>query len=1072
MENSILSMEFLSDSTITDIVSRDAVLWIGPGLEKNEAIHDVLARAIAFPWKFIFIESTDIDFLNKALDTETKDSRLTALRGHVHIVASDPRDQTFAPRSLPIFLLNGRNDVSSGPESANLPGRSAMRRRLNMLSYLENQPPKRLCVLDVDDGGFLSEVPQLWADGYRSLLSIISDRPEAKGTLTQWIDEASFQLAIELPKSSVIDVLSDLCKRVDSLVPDGRITIRVQVAGNMREGCDITTAELPEYPVLDDYDLIRSQDLQVVTPGDLQEEQCTEFFSGYHSSWIPFAAGLPWDRDPKLVREVMDGLAGLEKDTDQRLKLFLLPGQSGAGVSTQLRQVAYQASKRGYPALVAKPELISPDALPLVSFLFRCRQAISEMLEDWSEFHEPTWLLVFDVQVWRGKENLLSAFLAELERSGRRVVCLIACGEDVPDALIGSRSVVQLPPIRHEIMMEEAVSLGLHLNHYLKNFGREKSELEWKAFWKNHAPNIETPMTSFWVALEFWLGGKFEISGTIQSWLIQQFEMADLSVKARLILCEIAALSLERHVYPEALSGVKELDGIPLGVRLEQVRDELPSLGLIPARRSGQYVWAFVHDLLARYLISGLANNFDLRKNIGLAEAQDAVELRLLMHRNICIRPMIAEPEFRNLAEDYAINILKIDPEGGGEFLSKWHAVLEILTNMPDSLRQTSRAFGHHVAISKRRVATNPIFDLSVEDKEAYLRSAIGDLNFALESVARSSGGESDLNLINSLALAYQNLAEVRVIREADPEEVAELRSEAASCIKRALALDPMNSYVLETAARNTLHVQELDDVVNSVRAGSESLSYVFQAISLENSSARQQQLTRLANKALELMRQGGASDVMVSLSKLSQVERILAQAWLCLMENVDVIDSLHVESFPMSNLDKALNVIEGAPTARNWLLLKLHYDLVIASDPMGFEKQVSILDELQGADFTPPPQMELESAILLYQVGRYKEATEKFQELRIRLRSSDAYVFVPARLRWLYSQGTSTKQACEAVVSDVGDRAWAKVKALGNINIPFRPEEFGRRDMRSREHFSCHISFGRMGPFIRPASH
>lgn len=180
MENAIFSVEFLSDSTITDIVSRDAVLWIGPGVEKSEAIHEVLAHVIALPWKFIFIESTDVAFLDKALSVEASDPRLTALRGYVHVIASDPRDQAFAPRSLPIFLLNGRNDVSSGPESASLPRMSAMRRRLNMLSYLEHLPPKRLCVLDLEDGEFLNEVMQLWADGYRSLLSVISDRSEVK----------------------------------------------------------------------------------------------------------------------------------------------------------------------------------------------------------------------------------------------------------------------------------------------------------------------------------------------------------------------------------------------------------------------------------------------------------------------------------------------------------------------------------------------------------------------------------------------------------------------------------------------------------------------------------------------------------------------------------------------------------------------------------------------------------------------------------------------------------------------------------------------------------------------------
>lgn len=1070
MQNMVFSVDSLSDSTITDIMSRDAVLWIGPGVEKNDAVHETLTKVVSLPWKFVFIESTDVTFLKSVLRAD--ESNLLALRGHIHVVASDPRDQSFGPRSLPIFLLNGRNDVADGPESSNLRGMAATRRRLNMLGYLERFSPKRLCVLEFQDDDFLGCVTQLWEEGYRSLLSVISERPLARYFMTQWLENASFQLVAELTESPVISVLSDLCQKVDSLVPDGRISIRVRVAGEIREGCDITAAELPEYPVLDDYDLVRTQDLQIVAPSDLREEQFSEFFSGQHTSWTAYAAGLPWERDNDSVHKVIESLDKLEKDDEQNIKFILLPGQSGAGVSTQLRQIAYQASKRGYPAILAKTQLTTPDSLSLTSFLFRCRQTISDTLEERSGFYEPTWLLVFDVHVWSGKGDALTAFLTDLEKSGRKAVCLIASGEDIPSAMIGNRTAVQLKPIRHEIAMDEAVQLGSHLNNYLKYFGRKKTEDEWRNFWENHAPNIDTPMASFWIALEFWLGGKFEISGTIQSWLIQQFEKAELSANARLILCEIATLSLERHVYPEALSGIKELDQVPLGIRLEQIRDIVPQLGLLSARRANQHVWGFAHNLLARYLINGLANNFELRKSMGLSDAQDSIDIRLNLHQKICSRPVIAEPEFRELAEDYAINILKIDTDSGSEFMSRWRVALRILESMPDSLRQTSRAFGHHIAISKRRVATNPIFDLSNEDKEIYLRSAIEDLKFALESVARSNGDESDLNLFNSLALAYQNLAEVRLLSSAPLEEIAELRSEALRCTYRALAIDPMNSYVLETAARNTLQMTDFDISTNPVHAGSEALSYVFQAISLEHSDMRQQQLTRLANKALELMRRGETSDVEAALLKLEGAERILAEAWFCLLDNIDTIDSLNIEAFPKDNIDQALRVIEGTPLARNWLLLKLHYDLAVAREPMSFEKQMSILDELQGAGFTPPPQMELESAIILYQVGRNKEASVKFSDLRRRLKESDAYVFVPTRLRWLYATGTAKKQVCEAIVSeDSGNRSWAKVQVL-NTSIPFRPEEFGRRDMNSRERFNCHISFGIKGPFIRPASH
>ena len=118
MKNAILAGEFLSDTTASDVASRDSVLWIGPGIDRSEAIWKLLARVVTLPWKYVYCESSDADFLEEVFAADKHDSRLTSLRGHIHVVASDPRDQSFAPRSMQIFLLNGRSDAQGGTRAA------------------------------------------------------------------------------------------------------------------------------------------------------------------------------------------------------------------------------------------------------------------------------------------------------------------------------------------------------------------------------------------------------------------------------------------------------------------------------------------------------------------------------------------------------------------------------------------------------------------------------------------------------------------------------------------------------------------------------------------------------------------------------------------------------------------------------------------------------------------------------------------------------------------------------------------------------------------------------------------
>ena len=158
--------------------------------------------------------------------------------------------------------------------------------------------------------------------------------------------------------------------------------------------------------------------------------------------------------------------------------------------------------------------------------------------------YEPTWLLVYDVAHWEGRENTIRHFLNELARSGRKVACIIVTPDVVPDALESGPQIQRLPTLTHELSLEEALALGRHLNLFLKQHGREKSETDWKMFWQQHSPSIDVPIASFWIALEFWLKGLVDLSTSIQAWLLKQFVEAPLSSDARGVILEIATLTI------------------------------------------------------------------------------------------------------------------------------------------------------------------------------------------------------------------------------------------------------------------------------------------------------------------------------------------------------------------------------------------------------------------------------------------------------------------------------------------------------------------------------------------------
>ena len=193
-----------------------------------------------------------------------------------------------------------------------------------------------------------------------------------------------------------------------------------------------------------------------------------------------------------------------------------------------------------------------------------------------AESFETPSLVVFDVDHWEGRQSELYTFLTGLKKDGRPVVILAVNSPFVPVDLRGDR-VHRIANLTHELSLDDVLGLGAHLNKYLRPFGKEREPHEWRRFWEAHRPDyLTTSFAHFWIALEFWLKGQLDLNQSIQSWLYDSFIHFDSQDDLRLLLLEIAALSVERQPLPEGLMPLSPTHRRPFSVLLED--DEQTSL--------------------------------------------------------------------------------------------------------------------------------------------------------------------------------------------------------------------------------------------------------------------------------------------------------------------------------------------------------------------------------------------------------------------------------------------------------------------------------------------------------------
>ena len=1083
--NGLIRSSTIDPSILTELDSRDVALWLGEGVGAETTDSAPIALLASLPWQLALVEESS-EQLIAALLVEKDNESLKRKRGYTDIVASNPDDIPSISRALPIYLLNGRSDSDDPLSKTGLTPQKSLLRRLAMLNQLELSQPRLLVVVSNGKESTLQNLVDLWAEGFRSRVVYVSNDDDEVALL-----ESEFRSQFKLTSVSVCEQPSsefayDLAAEFLKSASEDQIVVRFRDRSDRISKIDLTACERVDQPVLDRFEIIHENAMTSLLPEDLTESEITKFFERSTESWRPNAAGLPWIRNSDVKKQLLRTLHSvLERDSEEN-RLCLLVAEAGAGGTTTMRHLAYTAATEGYPTLVARPHDFTPAAIEISNFLFSVNQEFKANYEpskkkkesNDSFIPETPVLLAFDAQHWKGNHAGLVSFFRSVQRSGRSVVLLVVVDptevDNLPSALFDLLEI----DLVHNLTEDEAISLGFHLNKFLDAKGKGRTDDEWRRFHNSNQPLIGefgSRSATFWIALEFWLKKQLPLGESIQDWIYSQFSNADFSSELKRLILRIAALTVERVAMPEELLPMAPGE-FPYSVMLEDARNDAPALGLFRSKSETGKQWALGHPQVARYLLNLAFRDRKFLDEIGFGEVTNAVALRLELIREVACNPLLAQNRFLPISIEFARSILKLDRGGNREFFLEWQRVISILEGMPDRIWETNRTFNHHVAISRRRIASDEeYFPLSTRQQREQLNAAIEHIERSLNEIEASHDDDSDLNLLNSLARTYQDLATLEIKSRGPQKAIDEHRGNASLCIRRAEKLGSTNSYVLETLARDLLQNAESQiksNAISATKLACEALSYVRQALSLDSVEQRIEQLNKLLMGCFRLLSGDIAKAEIESLCQKNDPIGLTAAAWVTVQDAFKLGDTITFDQVPTDKVEDALAILERIPVGKRSLLdLRLAYELVSVARPFEFSTQLELIESITLESSRVDLQTEVEFAILLYQSGRVEEGSDLFRRIRGQLKESDVFVTIPPRLQFLLKAGSRSNEICSAVVTKAyTTRSYAAVENLKREEIPFIPRQFGHDRMPEGQRFQCAITFGANGPFITPA--
>lgn len=1076
----VIEVSTVTDSLVASIESRDVVLWVRDANVPIEYVK-AFAKFVGLPWRAVFMERTCQALLGELENQSSFNSSEVRKRGFVQVIDTNPSSIILAHQCLPIYLLSGRDNKP-------VDGFEDQLRNLSMLNVLRESQVRSILVVGGGDQAELvpKSITDLWRSGFQSFVHVCSGRQDSKAELEKWVAEVGGAKPITLVMGDYLKIIDDTLQKYYETFPDSAVIVRMRQRDGQFRNIDLTTVDNPQSPISEHYELIQTKDLVPLVPAELAEDDFIRFFQSPTSSWKPYAAGVPWVRDERVKRNILSYVGRLNATGADDNCIAYIASESGAGGTTLARVLAWELARDGYPVLVAKQLPFIPDALNVSNFLNRAHKAFEAESSVGTEQNSTTdgkvrthspksfetpWVILFDTIHWQGRDAELQRFNQELISSGRPVCILLVTGSTVGLSFYNESVFKRLTDLNHSLDEESTRSLGRHLNKFLKVYGKAKSEAQWNSFYQTHSIQYVDGIAAFWVTLSFWILGQYDLNETLQSWLYRNFKNGTPSKTLKKAILEIAAISSERIPLPEGLL-ISDKSEWPTSHLLEDQRSELAALGLVKVAANGERYWALVHDILGRFLINAVFFDNEMKVALDFGDAQDTEHLRLKILKDISSKPQLGEVKYRAIGEDFAKSIFKLDPNHGrSSFLFAWREALKALDEMPAGLRNTSRVFRHHSAISRRRIAKydSRITGLGDVERKELLLAAITDIRYALEFIQYEPGSEPDINLYNSLANAYLDLAKTQNSLGEPKDAVIESMQLASVATRKAFDQNPTSPFVIETYVKHLLEEITFVSGDKGIAYCVEILGVIFSALTSSGNGGRDSQLQALADEAIEKLF-NLSPGVAIDRNPATSID-VLINAWKILAQDFAEVGRVDLAVVSDSRRNEALDILSSPMGKDNVQILTLRYQLVAIGDPYNYKAQLELLEQIISYNYRESFQLRLEYAILLFQVGRAIEGDRIFKGLRKAWRTGEHYVQVPPRLRWLRVANTERLQNVNAeTVSDFERRAFGKVREFVNVKVPFRVEEFGYREMRPGIRFVAQVSFGHNGPFLRPA--
>lgn len=1058
---------------LDEINRREAALWVRV-YSKGRSPLTTLGTFTRLPWRLVLAELSD-ENIESLRYTESPADPLVRKRGFVQLISHRPSEIELPKRCLPIYLLGEVRKPK--PYSYSM---AEQLRRLEMLDLLRTSGIRRVVIWSYGCESVPQELTDMWANDLRSYITFVSDQPDSNEQISSWTHNivGRDRPIVSLYDAQPEDFATTIIESYFSSYRDDKTIIRLRDHKGTTTTLDISDADNPDRPILDGYSVIQERDLISLVPEEITDSEFESFFRGISTSWRPHAAGLVWERPIESEHDLADLLQRIDEIGPDENCLAYVSSESGAGGTTFVRNLAWKFAQQGYPVLIADAIPIAPDALSVSNFMSSVYEKAKHLFRE-KEFsdsalsatrrYEPPWIIVYDRVHWQHHDGELLRLKNILRRRGRPACILVVCGPRLSTTLL-SADCKNIGDLSHTLTEEEAIRLGKHLNRYLTPLGKSRTESQWREFHRQHSAEGIAGVSAFWVVLSFWLTRQFDLSDTLQAVLYRAFSETVRRKDLQRAILYIAAMSVERIPLPNDLLPPSD-DDWPIHQHLEDERTTLGALGLFRiGRTTSSGGWVLIHDVLGRLLLNALYQDRKKLVQLELSEAQDNSHLRFLLLSEISKNKSLGLFENRDLGDQFATSIFKIDPDHGrGEFLFLWREVLQTLDLMPDTLRHASRVFLHHTSVSRRRIAKfDPnVTNISIDERKELIIRAIQDIEIALNNIDFTDGSESDLNLYNSLAHAYMDLSEFEQIHSGETPYVIELRQKAKEAALNAYRTNPTNSFAIETFVRHLLsdYVQQRDEIVENCTT---ALGILFETISSNRESYRLAKLDNLAQQAMkQLMAQEPDSS---SLKSPKNAVDVLVNAWTTLFSGIDP-SKFSLEDLPERNRLNAIEVLDHEKGIDSTQVVRLMYELIAITFPHDFGRQLFYIEQLQGVDGSDSLQERLEYAILLFEAGRPADGARLFTRLRRTWREREHFVHVPNRLRWLFDN-SGNPRVVQAIVRPEGTgRPMAQIQELRNCRAPFRPEEFGTHDPTPGMRFSGYVSFGYNGPFLRPVT-